>query len=287
MGLFFNRKNEVPKDKQVQEIELSKIVPNPYQPRKTFSEESIAELAQTLEQQGLLQPIILRSHQGEDAEYEIIAGERRYRAAKSLGWDKISAIVEEMDDAKVASLAVIENLQREDLNPIDEAQAYIQLMESNNLTQTELAKQVGKSQSYIANKIRLLKLEPKIQELLINKTLTQRHGRALLKLTPADQERAAQIIIDRHLNVKDTERLVKDIDGFLAEDEKQEAKKKPAKSKKPTVRMKTPKDFRLQINTFKEAIEKAKQSGMEVKYKEDKNQDSYTLTIEMLRKQED
>lgn len=287
MGLFFNRKNEVPKDKQVQEIELSKIVPNPYQPRKTFSEESIAELAQTLEQQGLLQPIILRTHEGEDAEYEIIAGERRYRAARSLGWDKISAIVEEMDDAKVASLAVIENLQREDLNPIDEAQAYVQLMHSNELTQTELAKQVGKSQSYVANKIRLLKLDPKIQELLINKTLTQRHGRALLKLGASDQERAAKIIIDRHLNVKDTERLVKDIDGFLAEAEKQEDKKKTPKSKKPTVRMRTPKDFRLQINTFKEAIEKAKQSGMEVKYKEDKNQNSYTLTIEMLRKQED
>lgn len=288
MGLFFNRKNEVPKDKQVQEIELSKIVPNPYQPRKTFSEESIAELAQTLEHQGLLQPIILRTHEGEGAEYEIIAGERRYRAAKSLGWNKISAIVEEMDDAKVASLAVIENLQREDLNPIDEAQAYVQLMESNNLTQTELAKQVGKSQSYIANKIRLLKLDPKIQELLINKTLTQRHGRALLKLEAADQERAAKIIIERHLNVKDTERLVKDIDGFLAEvDSEKEAKKKTSKSKKTTVRMRTPKDFRLQINTFKEAIEKAKQSGMEVKYKEDKNQDSYTLTIEMLRKQDD
>lgn len=288
MGLFFNRKNEVPKDKQVQEIELSKIVPNPYQPRKTFSEESIAELAQTLEQQGLLQPIILRTHEGEDAEYEIIAGERRYRAAKSLGWDKISAIVEEMDDAKVASLAVIENLQREDLNPIDEAQAYVQLMHSNELTQTELAKQVGKSQSYVANKIRLLKLDPKIQELLINKTLTQRHGRALLKLGASDQERAAKIIIDRHLNVKDTERLVKDIDGFLAEaDNEKEIKKKVPKSKKPIVKMRTPKDFRLQINTFKEAIEKAKQSGMEVKYKEDKNQDSYTLTIEMLRKQDD
>ncbi|QNQ82809.1 nucleoid occlusion protein [Lactobacillus sp. PV037] len=285
MGLFFNRKNDVPKEKQVQEIELSKIVPNPYQPRKTFSEESIGELAQTLEQQGLLQPIILRSRPQKNDEYEIIAGERRYRAAKSLGWNKISAIVEEMDDEKVASLAVIENLQREDLNPIDEAQAYVQLMQSNELTQTELAKQVGKSQSYIANKVRLLKLDPKIQELLVNRTLTQRHGRALLKLTPADQERAAQIIIEQHLNVKDTERLVKDIDGFLAEEEKPEVKKK--KVKKPTVRMRTPKDFRLQINTFKEAIEKAKQSGMEVKYKEDKNQDSYTLTIEMLRKQED
>lgn len=285
MGLFFGRKKTVPTDKQIQEIELDKIIPNPYQPRHTFSEESISELAQTLQEQGLLQPIILRKHNGDDAEYEIIAGERRYRAAKSLGWDKISAIVEEMDDEKVASLAVIENLQREDLNPIDEAEAYVKLMETNNLTQTELAKQIGKSQSYIANKIRLLKLSDKVQQLLIDGTLSQRHGRALLTLPAQEQDRAAEIIVADGLNVKKTEEMVKDIDGYLAA--KQEAKKAPkkaAKKEKAVVNTKPTKDFKVQINTIKKAIKMAKDSGMDVKYTEDKEQDSYKITIEMLRK---
>lgn len=286
MGLFFGRKKTtVPKDKQIQEIKLDKIIPNPYQPRHTFSEESINELAQTLQEQGLLQPIILREHNGDDAEYEIIAGERRYRAAKSLGWDSISAIVEDMDDEKVASLAVIENLQREDLNPIDEAEAYVQLIETNNLTQTELAKQVGKSQSYIANKIRLLKLSDKVQQLLIDGTISQRHGRALLTLPASEQDRAAEIIVADGLNVKKTEDMVKDIDGYLAtKEEIKKAPKKTAKKEKAVVSTKPTKDFKVQINTIKKAIKMAKDSGMNVKYTEDKEQDSYKITIEMLRK---
>lgn len=285
MGLFFGRKKTVPTDKQIQEIELDKIIPNPYQPRHTFSEESISELAQTLQEQGLLQPIILRKHQGDDAEYEIIAGERRYRAAKSLGWDKISAIVEEMDDEKVASLAVIENLQREDLNPIDEAEAYVKLMETNDLTQTELAKQVGKSQSYIANKIRLLKLSDKVQQLLIDGTISQRHGRALLTLPADEQDRAAEIVVADGLNVKKTEEMVKDIDGYLAaKQEATTAPKKVTKKEKAVVNAKPTKDFKVQINTIKKAIKMAKDSGMDVKYTEDKEQDSYKITIEMLRK---
>lgn len=286
MGLFFGRKKTaVPKDKQIQEIELDKIIPNPYQPRHTFSEESINELAQTLQEQGLLQPIILREHNGDDAEYEIIAGERRYRAAKSLGWDKISAIVEDMDDEKVASLAVIENLQREDLNPIDEAEAYVKLMETNDLTQTELAKQIGKSQSYIANKIRLLKLSDKVQQLLIDGTISQRHGRALLTLPAEEQDRAAEIIVADGLNVKKTEEMVKDIDGYLtAKQEAKKAPKKTAKKEKAVVNTKPTKDFKVQINTIKKAIKMAKESGMDVKYTEDKEQDSYKITIEMLRK---
>lgn len=285
MGLFFGRKKTVPTDKQIQEIELDKIIPNPYQPRHTFSEESISELAQTLQEQGLLQPIILRKHQGDDAGYEIIAGERRYRAAKSLGWDKISAIVEEMDDEKVASLAVIENLQREDLNPIDEAEAYVKLMETNDLTQTELAKQVGKSQSYIANKIRLLKLSDKVQQLLIDGTISQRHGRALLTLPADEQDRAAEIVVADGLNVKKTEEMVKDIDGYLtAKQEATTAPKKATKKEKAVVNAKPTKDFKVQINTIKKAIKMAKDSGMDVKYTEDKEQDSYKITIEMLRK---
>ena len=130
---------------------MDKIVPSRYQPRREFSEDSIKELAETLDKDGLLQPIVVRE---DGDQYEIIAGERRYRAAKSLGWETIPAIVKNMDDDQAASLALIENLQREDLNPIDEAKAYTNLMKLNNLTQTALAKDMGKSQSYVAKRLR-------------------------------------------------------------------------------------------------------------------------------------
>src|SRR5699024_7009109 len=179
---FMHHDDEIPKNKQVQDLELSKIVPNRYQPRREFSDDSIKELAETLDKDGLLQPIVVRED-GDDEQYEIIAGERRYRAAKSLGWQTIPAIVTNMSDDQAASLALIENLldlslhavsfqaaslalienlQREDLNPIDEAKAYTNLMELNDLTQTALAKNMGKSQSYVANKLRLLKLDDNV-----------------------------------------------------------------------------------------------------------------------------
>lgn len=290
-SLFGNRQKKIPESKQVQEIELDKIMPNRYQPRHTFSDESIEELATTLKEQGLLQPIILRKPaDGPESEYEIIAGERRFRAAQSLKWAKIPAIVENMDDEKAASLALVENLQRENLNPIDEAQAYVQLMKVNNLTQTELADQMGKTQSYIANKIRLLKLTPKVQGFLIDKKISQRHGRALLALNEEDQDTAVSEIIKNGLTVKETEEMVKDLDGYFetqkqAKEEELE-ENKPEKEKKPKkkVQVRTANDFKVQINTIKKAIKMAKDSGMTVKYKEDKKGDSYKITIELLKK---
>ena len=141
---------------QVVEIPVAAIVPNQYQPRKVFDQTEIQELAQTISEHGLLQPIVVREFR--PGKYEIIAGERRFRAVKLLEWEKIPAIVEKMSDAESASLALIENLQRAQLSPVEEAQAYKQLMEFNNLTQAALAKGMGKSQSFVANKLRLLKL---------------------------------------------------------------------------------------------------------------------------------
>lgn len=288
MALFFGHKNKTPENKQIQEIELDKIIPNRYQPRKTFNDESISELAQTLKEQGLLQPIVVRQDPQDSEKYEIIAGERRFRAAQSLKWAKIPAIVEEMDDEKVASLALIENLQRENLNPIDEAQAYVELMKVNNLTQTDLAKQVGKTQSYVANKIRLLKLTPKVQSFLVSKKISQRHGRALLALNQIDQDRAVSEIVKNGMTVKETEDMVADLDGYferLAEQERQEKEEQnpveTKKAKRPVI--KTGNDFKLQINTIKKAIKMAKESGVKVKYKEDKGNDSYKITIELLK----
>jgi ParB family chromosome partitioning protein len=273
---FMRHDEEVPKNKQIQDIELDKIVPNRYQPRREFSDDSIKELAETLDKDGLLQPIVVRED-GED-HYEIIAGERRYRAAKSLNWETIPAIVNNMNDDQAASLALIENLQREDLNPIDEAKAYTNLMKLNDLTQTALAKDMGKSQSYVANKLRLLKLDDDVQKALIEGKITARHGRALLNLSDGDQERVLKEIEEKGLNVKQTEEIAKDMDAYF------NPKPKEKETKRERVVKRIPKDLKVQINTIKKAVKLAKDSGIKVKVKENNDPDDYKITIELKRK---
>ena len=273
---FMRHDEEVPKNKQIQDIELDKILPNRYQPRREFSDDSIKELAETLDKDGLLQPIVVRED-GED-HYEIIAGERRYRAAKSLNWETIPAIVNNMNDDQAASLALIENLQREDLNPIDEAKAYTNLMKLNDLTQTALAKDMGKSQSYVANKLRLLKLDDDVQKALIEGKITARHGRALLNLSDDDQERVLKEIEDKGLNVKQTEEIAKDVDAYF------NPKPKEKETKRERVVKRIPKDLKVQINTIKKAVKLAKDSGIKVKVKENNDPDDYKIIIELKRK---
>ena len=282
MSLFSSLRHheEIPKNKQVQDIELSKIKPNSYQPRHEFSEESIRELATTLDKDGLLQPIIVRE-KGDD--YEIVAGERRLRAAKHLAWEKIPAIVNNMDDSQAASLALIENLQREDLNPIDEAQAYNNLMKLNNLTQTTLAQNIGKSQSYVANKLRLLKLTPKVQSYLASGEISPRHGRCLVGLSEKDQSRVLDEILAHNLNVSDTEKIVKNVEQYFA-GKKIEDKEKEQAEKTRRAANRIPKDLKVQINTIKKAIKLAQQSGIKVKFKENNDPDDYMITIELKRK---
>ena len=265
MAFGFFHRNEIPQNKQVQDLPLAEIHPNRYQPRRTFSDDSIQQLAQTLQEEGLLQPIIVRENQGG---YEIIAGERRFRAAKSLGWEKIPAIVNNLDDQQTASLALIENLQRENLNPIDEAQAYEQLMQLNDLTQTQLAQDIGKSQSYVANKLRLLKLAEPVQEHLAKGELSARHGRAILGLSEEDQVKLAEEVVKQGLSVKETEERAAKL-----------ANPKPAVKKKAVVRY--GRDMQLQINTIKQAVKLAKESGMKVKVTEAKSPDEYQITIVM------
>lgn len=282
MSLFSSLRHheEIPKNKQVQDIELSKIKPNSYQPRHEFSEESIRELATTLDKDGLLQPIIVRE---KGDEYEIVAGERRLRAAKHLDWEKIPAIVNNMDDSQAASLALIENLQREDLNPIDEAQAYNNLMKLNNLTQTTLAQNIGKSQSYVANKLRLLKLTPKVQSYLASGEISPRHGRCLVGLSEKDQSRVLDEILAHNLNVSETEKIVKNVEQYFA-DKKIEDKEKEQAEKTRRAANRIPKDLKVQINTIKKAIKLAQQSGIKVKFKENNDPDDYMITIELKRK---
>lgn len=265
---FFHHK-EIPKDKQIQDLPLDKIVPNRYQPRHKFSDESIRELAQTLDEEGLLQPIVVREN---NDGYEIIAGERRYRAAKYLNWETIPAIVNNLDDEQAASLALIENLQREDLNPIDEATAYQNLMKINSLTQATLAKDMGKSQPYVANKLRLLKLCPDVQDALIAGEITQRHGRALLKLDEEGQKKILAEILKKGLNVKQTELAVENY-----------GKPKDAK-KEDKVTYRLPKDLQVQVNTIKQAAKLAKNTGVNVNVKEKRGDGEYTITIVMKEK---
>ncbi|GAF39560.1 chromosome (plasmid) partitioning protein ParB [Agrilactobacillus composti DSM 18527 = JCM 14202] len=206
LSSFFNRRNKDQDNEtktRVTQIPVANIIPNRFQPRKVFKAESINELAQTIEEHGLLQPIVVREY--ESGHYEIIAGERRFRAVKKLAWTKVSAIIENLSDAETAAMALIENLQREQLSPVEEAQAYENMLTQQTLTQAQLAKAVGKSQSFIANKVRLLKLSDSVQEAIINGELSERHGRALLKLDAVDQQIILQKILTDHLTVKETE----------------------------------------------------------------------------------
>ncbi|WP_283582248.1 ParB/RepB/Spo0J family partition protein [Ligilactobacillus hohenheimensis] len=202
---FFGKKHDE-EDATVQDLPVAAITPNRYQPRHLFGDRDIYELAATIKEHGLLQPIIVRETDPE--KYEIIAGERRFRAVKQLEWDHIPAIVKQMNDNEAASMAVIENLQREELSPIEEARAYHRLLELNKLTQSDLATALGKSQSFIANKLRLLRLSPLVQRAVMQRQLTERHGRCLVGLPEKDQVKLMNRIMHEHLSVEQTEQLV-------------------------------------------------------------------------------
>src|SRR5690625_1492312 len=206
-------------------LDVTHIIPNQFQPRTEFNQEKIEELAQTLHTHGIIQPIVVRKK--EEHHYEIVAGERRWRAAKHLGWDTIPAIIKQMTDTETASIALIENIQREELSVIEEAKAYAQLIEMHTLTQEALAQRLGKSQSTIANRIRLLTLPLQIQEAIMKKEITERHARALMRLkNEQEQIRFLKVIIEKQLNVRETDDLIKKhLDG-PKENEKKKRKTK-------------------------------------------------------------
>lgn len=254
-------------NEEVLQIPVQQIIPNRFQPRTVFIDERIEELSQTIEAHGIIQPIVVRSI-GED-QYELIAGERRWRAVQKLGWEKIPAIVKEMDDSQTASVALIENLQREELTAIEEAMAYAKLLELHGLTQEGLAQKLGKGQSTIANKLRLLKLPQSIQDALLQKKITERHARALIVLkVPDKMELVLQEILEKQLNVKQTEdRIKKMIESETAE-------------KKPQARRKSySKDMRLAINTVRQSVDMVVQSGLSIDTKEEEHEEFYQFTI--------
>ena len=204
--------NILPGDKKnsASALRISDIEPRSDQPRKTFSHESLEQLADSIAQFGVLQPIIVRESAFLAGTYEIIAGERRWRAAKMAGLSEIPAVVLDGDDLKAAQVAVIENVQREDLNAVEEALAYSALIDNFGLTQEQVSKQVGKSRSAVTNMLRLLDLPDEVLELLRNGSLTAGHARALLGLKNRDQmESLAQKIVEKDLSVRDVERTIR------------------------------------------------------------------------------
>ncbi len=189
------------------EVNIDLIDPNPDQPRARFNEDKLNELAQSIRSNGLVQPLLLR--RVTNGRYQIVAGERRWRAAQRAGLDKINAVVRSIPDSKLLELALIENIQREELNPIEEASAYQRLIHSLGLTQDEVAQQVGKDRSSIANYLRLLKLPDDVQRLLEDELISMGHARALLGLETKDQiRRLANQVIEKKLSVRQAEQAV-------------------------------------------------------------------------------
>ncbi|BFH18111.1 nucleoid occlusion protein [Paenibacillus melissococcoides] len=250
---------------EVKQLPVNEIVTSPYQPRTIFDDERIDELCQTIKTHGVIQPIVVRQRNGK---YEIIAGERRWRAVKKLGMDTIPGIIREINDSQAASIALIENLQREGLTAIEEAVAYQKLIDLHDLTQESLAQRLGKSQSTIANKIRLLQLPQAVKTALMERKLTERHARALLSVDSEEwQLKLLNEIITKELNVKQTEARV----AFYKEVNK--AKK--------TKRISFTKDVRLALNTIRQSIDMVSGSGLKIKTDETDYEDHYEIVIKI------
>ncbi len=244
MQVFKTKESESMK---VVSLPLERIFPNPSQPRKHFDSISLEELTCSVEEFGILQPITVRKVKNG---YEIVAGERRYRAAENAGLDTIPAIILNVDEKKSALLALLENLQRDDLTFFEIAESYQSLIRNQGMTQEEIAKKLGKSQSTIANKLRLLRLYPRTKRLITEYALSERHARALLHLSDEESQiLAVRTINEKKLNVSQTEELVKKM-----------LKARPSGTQ--TVKLKTFQDLRVFTNTIKRALNVMRDGGV-------------------------
>ncbi len=268
----------------VQCIEVGKIVPNPHQPRRVFEPDALKELASSIASHGVIQPITVRRVGGL---YELIAGERRLRATQMAGLKEIPAIVVQADDEESAVLALIENIQRENLSYMEEALGYLKLAQEYHMTQEEIAKLMGKTQSAVANKLRILKLCGETKRILAEYGLTERHARALLRLLDEEQQiRAAKMIAVKRMNVREAEDY---IEGLLQNPKDDNRKWLPlcgageaAKLKDNMARPKVKRfirDIRLFTNTVNRAALYMKEAGVPVQVAENKNEGYYEMVI--------
>lgn len=243
----------------IEQIEIDRIRPNPYQPRKRFNNIAIEELALSIKEYGVLQPIAVKRMN--DGFFELIAGERRVKAAKLAGLKNVPAIVMEILDEDSTIIALIENLQREDLNFFEEAEGYASLMNDYGLTQEQVAKKVGKNQSTIANKIRLLRLPREVKEYIIQNGLTERHARALLKIPEKEIQMAlVSRIAEKNLRVKDAEDLVERVLDKLS------ARKEDMPQDDINKNIKGAINYRIYVNTLKNAYRAIIQSGIQAEF---------------------
>ena len=253
-------------DTEVLRIAVDRIFPNPEQPRVYFEEGALASLADSIRRYGILQPISVRVC---DGGYEIIAGERRFRAARLAGFSHVPCLVYEVDGEKSAFLSVMENLLREDLNMFETAAAMDKLCREHGLTQDEVAERLSVSQSYVANKMRLLRFDSDMREKILSAGLTERHARALLRLPPSLWAETADKIIARHANVETAERM---IEALLAETGREKHRRK--------TRMRGAiRDVRVFYNSVDRAVEMVRRCGIKVETKTEEEADATTLTI--------
>ncbi len=247
-------------------VQTIDIKPNPHQPRKIFLEKSLSELSDSIKKYGVIQPLTVRK---KDGKYELIAGERRLRAAEKAGLDYVPVLMKNMSDEDSAIVALVENLQREDLDFVEEAIGYQRLMLDHNMKQGDIARYVGKKQSTIANKLRLLRLsEGQLSELRSN-GLTERHGRALLKLTgEKDRDKMINKIIKNDLNVRQTESAIEKI-----------IEKENKKDKKQT--FKSAMNIRIYTNTIKNAFKEILKTGIKAEYEESEKGIYYEIRIKI------
>lgn len=200
---------DTPSKNNLNELSIDLIKPNSRQPRKKFDEEAIIQLSQSIKEHGLIQPIIVTN---DNNVYTIVAGERRWRAAKLAGLKNVPVVIMDLSDKEVLEISLIENIQRQDLNPIEESKAYKKLIEDFKLTQEELSNRIGKSRTAIANCLRLLNLDERVQDYLIDGVISEGHGRAILALADKElQYKVSQTIIDENLSVRETERVIREL----------------------------------------------------------------------------
>lgn len=255
----------------VVQLPMHQIQPNRYQPRTIFDSAKLAELAQTIASHGVIQPIVVR--QVEQETFEIIAGERRYRAMQSLNWTEAPAIIREMSEQETASIALIENLQREELTAIEEAHAYQALLEMHHLTQGALAERLGKGQSTIANKLRLLKLPQEVQDAILKRRISERHARALIPLKDAHlQLLLFKETLEKDYNVRQLEQRIEQLTAST---------KKP---KKKRVRRIVHRDVRLALNTIRESVSVIHENGIDIDTTEEENDDYFQVTVRIPKK---
>lgn len=271
IGKMLGKTNE----SKITQIPLEDIYRSPYQARKIFNEEELLELSRSIKAYGVIQPIIVRQF---GKKLQIVAGERRYKACKLLGLKEIPAIVQEMDDEKAAAISIIENLQRKELNYFEEANAYNILIEFFGMTQEELASKVGKSQSAIANKLRLLRLPEMVREKISPEAMSERHVRALLKLNSAEMQiEIINQIYERDLTVAQTEDIV--LRTSQNNIPQQKDKNEPGQKYSMIIR-----DARIFLNTIRETVKRAKQTGVDIVMTENDAQEEYIVVIKIAKK---